>query len=243
MMRQAAKTGHDVSMSQDVLTDLLGLSSPAIAIAFTDAAPPGVARVASAGPASCDYWRRAALGETFYTSADDHKACPIGAHTHHVETSADEQQELMGLISTMVELSYIAMKDVPAIPRRATPLLVAVYSPLAAAPVPPDVVLARGNPRQLMLLTEAAQLAGVDGVGPALGRPTCAVLPSAINSQTVSASFGCVGNRVYTGATDNEAYVAIPGAHLGAVVDSLRTILHANAALEGYHRQRVPAQM
>jgi len=228
-------------MTQDVLTDLLALSSPAIAIAFTDTPPAGVERVAHSGPASCDYWRRAAVGETFYTIPDDHKACPIGAHTHHVVTSAEEQQQLMGLIQNMVGLSYIKMEEVPAIPRRSSPLAVAVYSPLASAPVSPDVVLVLGNARQLMLITEAAQLAGVAGVGPAMGRPTCAVLPAAINSRTVSASFGCVGNRVYTGATENEAYVAIPGAHLDAIVDSLRTIIHANSALEQFHRERASA--
>lgn len=89
-----------------------------------------------------------------------------------------------------------------------------------------------------MLLTEAAQLAGIAGAGPAMGRPTCAMLPAAINSQTVAASFGCVGNRVYTGATENEAYAAIPGKHVGAIVDSLRTILKANEALEQFHRER-----
>ena len=89
-----------------------------------------------------------------------------------------------------------------------------------------------------MLITEAAQLAGVAGVGPAMGRPTCAVLPAAINSQTVTASFGCVGNRVYTGASENDAYVAVPGKHLGAPIDSLRTILNANAALEQFHGER-----
>jgi uncharacterized protein (DUF169 family) len=229
-------------MTQDVLTDLLELSSPAIAIAFTDTPPAGVARVGHSGPASCDYWRQAADGATFYTVADDHKACPIGAHTHHVVTSADEQQQLMGLIQHMVGLSYIKMEEVPAIPRRTTPLSVAVYSPLGAAPVSPDVVLVRGNARQLMLITEAAQLAGVAGVGPAMGRPTCAVLPAAMNSHAVSASFGCVGNRVYTGATENEAYVAIPGAHLGAIVDSLRTIISANTALEQFHRERASIQ-
>jgi uncharacterized protein (DUF169 family) len=226
-------------MSQDVLTELLGLSSPAIAIAFTDSAPAGVERVDHSGPASCDYWRQAADGATFYTVGDDHKACPIGAHTHHVVTSADEQQQLMGLIQNMVGLSYIKMEEVPSIPRRATPLSVAVYSPLASAPVTPDVVLVRGNARQLMLVTEAAQLAGVAGVGPAMGRPTCAVLPAAMNSGTVAASFGCIGNRVYTGATENDAYIAIPGPHLGAIVDGLRTIINANSALEQFHRERV----
>lgn len=229
-------------MTHDFLTDLLDLSSPAVAIAFTDAPPAGVSRIARSGPASCDYWRQATDGETFYTIADDHKACPIGAHTHHVMTTADEQQQLMGLIQNMVGLQYIKLEEVPKIPRRATPLDVAVYSPLAKAPVAPDVVLVRGNARQLMLLTEAAQLAGIAGIGPAMGRPTCAVLPAAINSQSVSASFGCIGNRVYTGATENEAYIAIPGAHLSAIVESLRTIIDANTTLEAFHRDRASAE-
>jgi uncharacterized protein (DUF169 family) len=227
-----------MTISNDALTSLLDLTSPAIAIAFVDSPPDGIERVAQPGPASCDYWRQAADGRTFCTSADDHKSCPIGAHTHHVETTAAEQQELMGLIQNMVGLSYIRMEEVPSIPRRATPLKWAVYSPLASAPVSPDVVLVRGNARQLMLITEAAQLAGVAGVGPAMGRPTCAALPAAMNTQTVASSFGCVGNRVYTGAADHEAYIAIPGAHLAAMVDSLRVILHANRALEQFHRER-----
>ena len=87
-------------MTQDALTDLLQLSSPAIAMTFADRPPTGMKRVAGSGPASCAYWKEAAAGETFYTVADDHKACPIGAHTHRVETSAEEQKELMGLIQT-----------------------------------------------------------------------------------------------------------------------------------------------
>jgi uncharacterized protein (DUF169 family) len=225
-------------MMRDELTNLLDLSSPAIAIAFVDTPPVGIERVHHSGPASCDYWRQAAEGRTFFTLADDHKACPIGAHTHHVVTTPEEQQQLMELIQQMVGLSYIKMEEVPSIPRRTEPLNVAVYGPLASATLPPDVVLVRGNARQLMLLTEAAQSAGIAGIGPAMGRPTCAVLPAAINSQTVASSFGCVGNRVYTGATENEAYVAIPGQHVDAIVASLRTILKANDALEQFHRER-----
>ena len=66
----------------------------------------------------------------------------------------------MGLVKTMVDLSYLRMADVPKIPRRKTPLQAAVYSPLSRAPIPPDVVLVRGNARQLMLLAEAAEHAG-----------------------------------------------------------------------------------
>jgi uncharacterized protein (DUF169 family) len=220
------------------LAALLNLSAPPVAIAFVDEPPAGVSRVASVEPAGCGYWRRASEGEVFYTTADDHKQCPIGAHTLHVPLEAADEHELMGLIQTMVGLSYLRMEDIPQIPRRQSPLHVAVYAPLDAAPVAPDVVLVRGTARQLMLLAEAAQSAGVAGTGPAMGRPTCAVLPDAVNSARTSASFGCVGNRVYTGADDTDAYFAIPGAHLDAVESRLAVIVAANEALERFHRAR-----
>jgi len=228
-------------MPHTSLAELLQLTSTPVAISFLDAPPDGVPHVSESEPAGCGYWRRAAAGEVFFTLPDDHKRCPVGAHTHHVTLSASEQQELMGLVQTMVELAYLKMADVAQIPTRATPLQVAVYAPLDAAPAPPDVVLVRGNARQLMLLAEAAQAAGVAGTGATMGRPTCAVLPEAINSGRTAASFGCVGNRVYTGAGDTDAYFAIPGAQLGLVQETLAVMVHANQELEKFHRSRVTA--
>ena len=225
-------------MSHTALTELLGLASSPVAISFVDEAPAGVPHVSAVEPAGCGYWRRAASGEVFFTVADDHKRCPVGAHTHNVTLTPAEHRELMGLVETMVGLSYLKMEDVALVPTRRTPLQVAVYAPLAAAPVPPDVVLVRGNARQLMLLAEASQAAGVAGASATMGRPTCAVLPEAINSERTAASFGCVGNRVYTGADETEAYFAIPGAHLEAVEQQLAVIVRANDELEKFHRGR-----
>jgi uncharacterized protein (DUF169 family) len=227
-------------MAPTSLTELLHLTSAPIAITFVDEAPPGVPHVSAMEPAGCGYWRRAAAGEVFFTAAADHKGCPIGAHTHNVTLSPDEQQALMGLVQTMVGLSYLKMEEIPQIPTRRTPLQLAVYSPLAAAPLAPDVVLVRGCAQQLMLLAEAAQAAGVAG-GVTMGRPTCAVLPEAINSARTAASFGCVGNRVYTGAGENEAYFAIPGSQLALVEASLAVIVRANHELEKFHRARAAA--
>jgi uncharacterized protein (DUF169 family) len=221
------------------LETVLGLSSKPIAISFREKAPEGVAHVRSREPAGCGYWRRAAGGEVFYTDADDHKLCPVGAHTHNVALSPAEAEQLKGLIGTMVGLEYLTMDDVAGIPRRAEPFGVAVYAPLDRAPLPPDVVLVRGNPRQLMLLAEAAQSAGAAGTTPAMGRPTCAVLPEAINSGRTAASFGCVGNRVYTGAGDDEAYFAIPGTRLADVERRLEVIARANSEMEKFHRSRL----
>ena len=226
-------------MAATTLTELLNLDSAPVAVAFVDTPPAGVPHVSATEPAGCGYWRRAAAGEVFFTTADDHKRCPVGAHTHNVTLTSSEQQGLMGLVQTMVDLSYLRLDDVPKIPRRLGQFHNAVYSPLPLAPVPPDVVLVRGNARQLMLLAEAAESAGVAAVAPAMGRPTCAVLPEAINSGRTAVSFGCVGNRVYTGAADGDAYFAIPGPQLAALETSLATIVRANEALEQFHRARM----
>ena len=228
-------------MSRTSLAELLGLRTAPIAIAFVDSPPPGIARVNAAEPAGCGYWRRAAAGEVFFTLADDHKGCPVGAHTHHVQLTSSEQAELMGLVSTMVGMSYLKMEDVPKIARRSTPLQAAVYGPLSRLPIRPDVVLVRGTARQLMLLAEAAEHAGIAGASPAMGRPTCAALPEALNASRTAVSFGCVGNRVYTGAPDEEGYYAIPGQHVAAMERSLATIVRANDALEEFHQSRVAA--
>jgi uncharacterized protein (DUF169 family) len=225
-------------MPHTTLTSLLQLASTPVAITFSEEPPAATPRVAASEPAGCGYWRRAADGETFYTTADDHKRCPVGAHTHNVPLSAAEQQELMGLVQTMVGLSYIRMEEVPSIPTRTTPLKVATYAPLDKAPATPDVVLVRGNARQLMLLTEAAQLAGIAGSGATMGRPTCAVVPETINTAATAASFGCVGNRVYTGAGENDAYFAVPGAKLALLEEKLATIVRANDELAKFHRAR-----
>ena len=220
------------------LQQLLKLRAAPVAITFRPTAPDGVAHVASREPAGCGYWRRAAAGEVFYTDADDHKRCPVGAHTHGVKLSAAEAKELEGLVKTMVDLEYLSMDEVPSIPTRKEPFGVAVYAPLDRAPLAPDVVLVHGNARQLMLLAEAAQAAGVVGDTPAMGRPTCALLPLSINSGHAAASLGCIGNRVYTQLADDEAYFAIPGASVAAVEERLRAIVHANQELEKFHRAR-----
>ncbi len=228
-------------MIQTSLAQLLRLASPPVSVTFVDEPPPGIAHVADSEPAGCGYWRRAAEGEVFYTLPDDHKRCPVGAHTHHVDLSPAEQQELSGLIETMVGLSYIKLEEVPNIPRRTTPLRVAVYAPLAKTPVAPDVVLVRGSAQQLMLLAEAAQSAGIAGTGTTMGRPTCAVLPEAINTGRSASSYGCIGNRVYTGASDNDAYFAFPGDQLGVLEETLAVIVRANEELEKFHRGRAAA--
>jgi len=221
------------------LSELLGLAHPPVAVAFLPEPPPGVSRVAASAPAGCSYWRRATAGEVFYTEAADHLGCTIGAHTHNVTMPPEKAAELQSMVGTMVGLGYLAMAEVPGLPRRAEAFGVAVYAPAAKTPCPPDVVLVRGGARQMMLLAEAARAAGIGHEGATLGRPACAMIPAALAAGRANTSLGCIGNRVYTGLGDDELYVTIPGARLGDVVEALATIVRANEELERFHRARL----
>ena len=169
------------------LSELLGLGRAPVAITFRATAPAGVARVERAGPAGCAYWKLAGEGQVFYTEAADHYNCPIGAYTHGVDLPAERGAELQQVVGTMVGLEYIRMEEVPAMPRRTEPFGVAVYAPLAEAPVDPDVVLVRGDARQIMLVAEAARASS-----PRPGRSTfttCAPMSPSICVQYGPAMF------------------------------------------------------
>jgi uncharacterized protein (DUF169 family) len=218
------------------LEDLLGLQAAPVALAFRATPPEGIPRVPAAGPSGCSYWKLAADGQRFYTEAPDHYSCPVGAYTHGIDLPPEQGKELEGLIGTMVQLSYLRPEEIPSIPRREAPFGVAIYAPLADAPCDPDVVLIRGNAKQVMLLAEAAQAAGAGGA--LMGRPTCAAIPEAMRAGRSVASLGCIGNRVYTDLADDELYFALPGAQVATVVEQLATIVHANRELEAFHRGR-----
>jgi uncharacterized protein (DUF169 family) len=220
------------------LQDLLGLRSRPVALAFQATPPANVPRVDAAEPSGCTYWRLAAEGQTFYTEAPDHYNCPIGSYTHGIDLPPERANELPDVLGVMFSLGYVRQEEVPGIPRRGETFGVAVYAPLADAAFEPDAVLVCGNAKQMMLLAEAAQAAGVGSGTGLMGRPTCAAIPLALSTQGAVASLGCIGNRVYTRMSDDELYFAVPGKHLAAVVDKLPGIVNANRELEKYHRAK-----
>jgi uncharacterized protein (DUF169 family) len=92
-----------------------------------------------------------------------------------------------------------------------------------------------------MLLTEASKAADLDSDVMSMGRPTCAMIPAAMQSEHSVSSLGCIGNRIYTGLGDNELYFTIPGQKVSAVVEKLETIVDANRQLDTFHRQHAAA--
>jgi uncharacterized protein (DUF169 family) len=207
-------------------------------MAFVDSTPKDLPRVASSGPASCSYWKLASDGGSFYTTAEDHLNCTIGAYTHGVAMPPEKLTELHSTIGTMIGLNYLRQEEVPEIPHRNEPMQVAVYSPLADCFCEPAVVIIRCNAKHLMLLMEASLAAGIGPQGGTMVRPTCAFIPETIRSGRATPSFACIGNRVYTGLANDELYFAIPGFAIARVTAELETIVGANQALERYHQAR-----
>jgi uncharacterized protein (DUF169 family) len=148
----------------------------------------------------------------------------------------EREGELTDVLSLMVNVGYLRMEEVAAIPRLPATPAVTVYAPLSQIPIEPDAVIIAGKPARLMLLHEAATRAGKTPL-PLLGRPTCMAIPAALTAG-VASSLGCVGNRVYTDVTDDEFYTVIAGKDLELVVTELKTIASANAELASYHRGR-----
>lgn len=218
------------------LSDLT--NAVAVALTFSNEMPEGLPHEPEAQPSGCSFWKLASQGKAFYTNAADHFGCAVGAYTHGAELPDAQAQELSSLISTMAGLSYIKLEEVADIPRRTSPLRYLVYAPLSKSRKLPDAVLARGNPRQLMLLAEAARAAGCLKNSPVMGRPACAMIPESMASGSVVLSLGCIGNRIYTGLGDQEGYVIMPGTALEAVCLQLETILKANEALAQFHSGR-----
>jgi uncharacterized protein (DUF169 family) len=226
--------------NQDSLQTRLGLERPPVAVGFFDAPPPGVSPWRGGPvPAGCVFWREAQQGNVFYTIPSDHYNCAVGAYTHGIPLPVARAAELEQTVRLMVENGYLRMEEVPGIPTlKETPAFIA-YGPAEANAFPADLVLVAARPSQAMLLYEAALAAGAgSALMSTLGRPGCAVLPLALGNGTAALSFGCKGNRTYTGLPDDEMYLCIPGKTWAAVADRLESILAANQAMESCYRAK-----
>ena len=210
---------------------------PPVAVAFLDAEPAGVKKFEGTQPSGCSFWRLAAEGRTFYTIPENHFNCAVGAYTHNIALSPDREKETEQTLKMMFDLGYVKPEEVPQIPRLAKAPKAIVYSPLADAPIDPDVALFALRPAAAMLLQEAAGRAGVGTGAPALGRPTCMALPASLQHGAIT-SLGCMGNRIYTGLDEDEMYVVLRGRDLARIADELHVIGEANAALRVYARGR-----
>jgi uncharacterized protein (DUF169 family) len=237
----AGGKGEDSTMSgradwkalEEKIGGAVKLARRPVAVAFLEAAPADVKKFEGTEPSGCSFWRLAASGRVFYTVPENHFNCAVGAYTHNIALSPEREKETEQTLKMMFDLGYVKPEEVPQIPRLAKAPVAIVYAPLGDAPVAPDVVLFACKPSGAMLLSEAANRAGVGSGAPALGRPTCMALPASMQMGAIL-SLGCMGNRVYTGLGEDEMYFVLRGRDLAAVADALAVITSANAALNEY---------
>jgi uncharacterized protein (DUF169 family) len=213
------------------LVEILRLTTPPVAITFSEERPQGVAffddpmpppmpdgrtgRV----PAGCVFWAKAAE-RTFSTVPEDHGNCSVGRLTHGMATMDDISGN--SDVGELLNSGWVAMDDVLRIPTiRKRPGAV-TYGPLKEA-TNPDVVLLRVNGRQLMVLSDALPGLRIEG------KPQCHIVAVAKEHGQVAASVGCALSRARMGMRVEDMTCAIPASQLSDVLDKLQ---HA-AAIDG----------
>lgn len=217
------------------LVDLLGLTHAPVAIAFLDDAPADATwfddpmteptedgrsgRVA----ASCVFWDRAHTA-SFVTDPADHGNCSVGRFTHGIAGAEDILDKTD--VGTLLDVGWVTMEafaGVAALDR--SPAAIG-YGPLEDSDGAHDVVLLRVSPTQMMKIGDAIDVEFS-------GKPQCQIIPRAA-AGTVSASMGCALSRARIGMDDGELTCAVPAGRVAELVEGLRAVVDADAAVVGY---------
>jgi len=222
------------------LNSLLKLTSPPLAITFSQEAPENVSRFegpvpeptadgrTGKVPAGCVFWIEAAT-RTFTTAPEDHGNCSVGSMTHGLKTL----EEVAGNsdVAALLESGWVTLDVVPQIPVVKERPNFITYGPLEQAQADPDVVFMRINPKQAMILSDA--LPGLRFEG----KPQCHIIAIAKEQNEPAVSVGCMLSRVRTGLPNSEMTCAIPAGKLSDVVAALKSTAVADFAVASYASQ------
>lgn len=232
----------DLNRAADRVEDILGLQSPAIALAFVDRPPDAVDEFDGTAPSACSFWRSAETA-TFYAPARGHGNCPVGAMVMGFD-SIELGEALSESVEKMIGSSYLSPEEPANIPTVARDSAGIVYGPLREFPTEPDVVLMWLSPAQAMLFGEAGgNVAWSDSSTSVHGRPACAALPLALNSLSPELSLGCIGMRTYTEVSDDRLLGVLPGVLVGSFAESLQDTKDANRHMAAHYQERKRASL
>ena len=216
----------------------LGLTTPPIAVTFTDAVPAGSASPQSPAPAGCSFWEMGAYAR-LATTAVHHQHCAIGVHTHNLtDAPASQQRELETALVAMQGLDYVRPDEVARLPVMSASSRYVLYGPLRDVTQAPSLALLFASASQGLIITEA--LGRVDGEMPAaMGRPACALIPQVLNSTRSASSLGCCGARAYLDSLSEDVTLwALHGEKLEAYTKEIVTLSRANSVLRQFHQNR-----
>jgi len=213
------------------LKKLLQLAYDPVGVSGASDSAPVTAGLAPA-PSACSFWRRAETAR-FTADARSHANCKVGAHVMGFSLAGEDMQALGELVQTMTGVSYIMPEEVPALPRLPEHKSWH-YTPLAAAPASPELVLMWVDGRQVMLIQEAMGSAHwKSGKGlRTTGRPACGALALAYQHAEAVLSFGCAGMRTFTAIPDHYMLLVVPGEAVEGLCRGLEQTARSNAAVQ-----------
>ena len=219
------------------LVDLLGLSTPPLAITFCEAIPEGVPAWqgnypaptedgrTGAVPAGCVFWIEG-LKRTFATNASDHGNCSVGSLTHGL--IGLEEAATRSDVKAVCEAGWVDPEVFPQIPTVRAPGSAIVYGPLADSRIDPDVVFLRLVGKQVMQLHAAIPSLRFEG------KPQCHIIAIAKEAGEVAVSVGCMLSRVRTGIPNHEVTCAMPGKELASILTALERSCEADRIVARY---------
>lgn len=231
---------HDYQALSAALSDLLSLTTPPLAITFTQAPPVGMSRCEGEMPAptadgrtgreaaGCVFWMRA-TDRTFHTCAADHANCSVGSLTHGFISL--EQAAAREDVKAMCSVNWVTPEMFPGLPVVKQKPECVVYGPLSQTTIDPDVVFVRLVAKQAMMLHDAAPDIRFEG------KPQCHIIPIAKEHGQVAISVGCMASRTRTGMSSTEMTCAIPAARLPGLIEQLRASCAADKAIAAYAAQ------
>lgn len=191
--------------------------------------PEGIKR-ADEGMTHCQFVDKARRArEEFYTLSEN-QICKIGAGAMGLGTvpedlvSGELYYKEFELFSTL-GASRRTVEMIPTLPPNSTKAV--LYSPLEKTSFIPDVVMVVSNPRQMMLLTQAAmyRLGGRLEANFAGTQSVCSDgVVQTYKEGKIGVTVGCTGSRAYATLTDEEMIMGIPIELITDVVSGLKQI-------------------
>tara|TARA_B100000809_G_C14989388_1_gene477438 strand:+ start:265 stop:975 length:711 start_codon:yes stop_codon:yes gene_type:complete len=226
----------DNSKINQEITSAFGLDIPPIAMALVNDQPQGVEVFEGDVPSFCTFWRMAEK-KAFYAPAQKHFNCPIGAMVLGFDMPEEVQEQLGGMVKKMCECSYLSEDEPANIPTIKEKHTGAVYGPLNDFPVDPQLILMWLKPSQAMIFNEALGCCKwSDNMGSmALGRPACAVIPTALNDSPFGMSLGCTGMRTFTEISDEHILATLNCKEIDTFLTSLQTTVSANKGMKEFY--------
>lgn len=207
----------------ELLTRLLMLPHPPVAVSFHHGTPSGDAESVVKQPAGCCYWEPAERSR-LTTQPSDHANCSVGSYTHGLIDL--EAAAAAGDTAALLSSGWVGESDLVNAPHLQFRPSMISYEPLAAANQP-DVVLLRLSPYALMTLQGACPEIRL------VTKPQCQIVPLAYSGDMV-VSPGCAVSRARTDLPAGELTCAFRATDLPEIIGRLERSVSIDHAVAEY---------